>query len=252
MQRHHLRTLAALYAHPLQHGVRVSKVEALLRALGAEVSELDGRRLKIVMPGGQETWIRLGCGIQSPDLDSEAMLRVRHLLQEAGVTAEHPEPEAASPRGDQSHRLVLHLDHHHTDVLQLEGDGVEHAVLKPHGGWAGHESLTHRHDRDEAGQRAPIDTEYLAQIVAAMAAADGVLLLGHGSGESDMRLVLLDYLQQHRPDLLDRIVGIDSLSMAHPSEAQILANAREHFGNFAHRRPVLAPGQEYKPLGPLA
>jgi hypothetical protein len=85
-----------------------------------------------------------------------------------------------------------------------------------------------------------------------MAAADGVLLLGHGSGESDMRLVLLDYLQQHRPDLLDRIVGIDSLSMAHPSEAQILANAREHFGNFAHRRPVLAPGQEYKPLGPLA
>jgi hypothetical protein len=79
-----------------------------------------------------------------------------------------------------------------------------------------------------------------------------VLLLGHGSGESDMRLVLLDYLQQHRPDLLDRIVGIDSLSMAHPSEAQILANAREHFGNFAPRRPVLAPGQEYKPLGPLA
>ena len=143
MQRHHLRTLAALYAHPLQHGVRVSKVEALLRALGAEVSELDGRRLKIVMPGGQETWIRLGCGIQSPDLDSEAMLRVRHLLQEAGVTGEHPE-------------------------------------------------------------------------------------------------------------LLDRIVGIDSLSMAHPSEAQILANAREHFGNFAPRRPVLAPGQEYKPLGPLA
>jgi hypothetical protein len=52
--------------------------------------------------------------------------------------------------------------------------------------------------------------------------------------------------------MLDRIVGIDSLSMAHPSEAQILANAREHFGNYAHRRPVLAPGQEYKPLGTLA
>lgn len=33
--------------------MRVSKVEALLRALGAEVSELDSRRLKIVMPGGR-------------------------------------------------------------------------------------------------------------------------------------------------------------------------------------------------------
>jgi hypothetical protein len=40
--------------------------------------------------------------------------------------------------------------------------------------------------------------------------------------------------------------------MAHPSKAQILANAREHFGNYAHRRPVLAPGQEYKPMGTLA
>ena len=97
MQRHHLRTLAALYAHPLQHGVRVSKVEALLRALGAEVSELDGRRLKIVMPGGQETWIRLGCGIQSPDLDSEAMLRVRHLLQEAGLQPSIPSPMQLPP-----------------------------------------------------------------------------------------------------------------------------------------------------------
>jgi len=103
----------------------VSKVEALLRALGAEVSELDSRRLKIVMPGGQETWIRLGCGIESPDLDTEA--------------------EDASPRGDQSHRLELHLDHHRTDVLQREGD--------------------------QAGQRAPIDSDDLAQIVAAMAAA---------------------------------------------------------------------------------
>jgi hypothetical protein len=59
-------------------------------------------------------------------------------------------------------------------------------------------------------------------------------------------------LQQHRSDLLDCIVGIDSLSMAHPSEAQILANAREDFGNHPCRRPVLAPGQEFKPLGPLA
>ena len=41
MRKHHLRTLEALFAHPLQHGVRVSQVEALFRSLGAEVSERD-------------------------------------------------------------------------------------------------------------------------------------------------------------------------------------------------------------------
>lgn len=35
LKRHHLRTLQAIFAHPLQHGVRISKVEALLRSLGA-------------------------------------------------------------------------------------------------------------------------------------------------------------------------------------------------------------------------
>lgn len=244
MKRHHLRTLQALYAHPLQHGVRVSKVEALFRALGAEVTERENRRLKILMPSGQETWIRVGCGLGAPDLDSEAVMRVRHFLQESGITPDHPEADAASPRGDQGHRLVLHLDHHRTDVFRLEGEEVEHAVLRPHGVWGSGEHLTHRHDRDVAGQRAPRDAAYLASIAEAMTAADVVLLLGHGSGESDLRQVLLHYLAHHRRDLLERIVGVVTLDDAGLSEQAIVAIAREHFGNLPHRRPLVVPGQE--------
>jgi len=84
----------------------------------------------------------------------------------------------------------------------------------------------------------------LARITAAMAEADAVLLLGHGSGESDMRSVLLDYLQTHRRDLLEKIVGIETLDDAGMSEAALLAVAREHFGNLPHRRPLMVPGQE--------
>lgn len=244
MRKHHLRTLQALFAHPLQHGVRSSQVEALFRALGAEVSEGENRRLHIRMPNGGETWIRVGCGVRNPDLDSEAMMRVRRFLEEAGVSPDHPEADAASPRGDQSHRLVLHLNHHQTDVYRLEGDDVEHAVLRPHGVWGTGQNLTHRHDRDVAGQRAPIDADYLASITAAMADADAVLLLGHGTGESDMRQVLLHHLQSHRRDLLAHIVGIETLDDGGMSEAQLLAIAREHFGNLPHRRPLVEPGQE--------
>lgn len=244
MRKHHLRTLQALFAHPLQHGVRSSQVEALFRALGAEVHEGENRRLHIRMPNGAETWIRVGCGVRNPDLDAEAMMRARRFLEEAGVSPEHPVADAVSPRGDQSHRLVLHLNHHHTDVFRLEGDDVEHAVLRPHGFWGSDQNLTHRHDRDVAGQRAPIDADYLARITTAMADADAVLLLGHGTGESDMRQVLLHHLQTHRRDLLAHIVGIETLDDGGMSDAQLLAIAREHFGNLPHRRPLVEPGQE--------
>ena len=244
MKRHHLRTLQALYAHPLQHGVRGSQVEALCRALGAEVTELGDRRLRLRLPGGQETWIQASCGVRQPDLDAEALMRVRHLLQEAGVTPDHPEADAASPRGDQSRRLVLHLDHHATDVFRLEGEDAEHAVLRPHGVWGSDQNLTNRHDRDATGQRAPRDTDYLARITAAMADADAILLLGHGTGESDMRQVLLHYLESHRRDLLEKVVGVETLDDAGLSPAALLAIAREHFGNLPHRRPLVIPGQE--------
>lgn len=244
MKRHHLKTLQALFAHPLQHGVRSSRVEALFRSLGADVTPLDGRRLRIQMPSGAETWIHSGCGLRQPDLDGEAVMRVRHFLQEVGVSPDHPEADALSPRGDQSHRLVLVLTHHATDVFALEGDAVEHAVLRPHGlVWGSGQRLTHRHDRDIAGQRAPLDNAYLASIVEAMRSADAVLLVGHGTGESDMRQVLLTYLHNHHRDLLDRVVGVVTLSESHPSEEALVALAREHFGNLPHRRPVLVPGQ---------
>lgn len=244
MKRHHLKTLQALFAHPLQHGVRASRVEALFRALGADVSEIDGRRLQLRMPNGGETWLRVGCGVKQPDLDADAIMRVRHFLQEHGVTPDHPEPQPDSPRGDQSHRLVLHLNHTHTEVFRLEGDAVEETVLRPHGLWGSGENLTHRHDRDVAGQRAPLDSDYLARITEAMVDADAILLLGHGTGQSDMRQVLLHYLESHHRDLIDKIVGVVTIDDGGLSEAQLLAIALEHFGNLPHRRPLVAPGQE--------
>lgn len=243
MKRQHQRTLEALFAHPLVHGLRASKVEALFHALGADVTLLNGRRLQIRLPGGQETWLQVGEGVHHPDLDPDAVLRVRHLLEEAGVTPAHPEAELDGARGDQSRRLVIHLDHHRTDVYRLDGDAVEHAELQPHGVWGSGENLSHRHDRDIAGQKAPRDYDYLTRIMEAMEEADAVLLLGHGTGESDMRQLLLAHVRRHRPDLLERLVGVETLASADPSEGQLLALAREHFGNLPHRRPLVIPGQ---------
>jgi len=249
VNRHHQRTLEALFAHPLQHGIRSSRVEALLRCLGAEVSELPDHRLRLRLPAGQETWIPSGPTPHQRELDAEAVMRLRQFLRQAGITPEQPHAEGPSPRGDQSLRLVLVLSHRHTDVFRLDGEAVEHAVLRPHGLWGGDQNLSHRHERDLAGQRAPLDHDYLARISAAMATADAVLLLGHGRGSSDMRQLLLHHLETHRRDLIDRIVAIETVDDSALSEAGLLALARLHFGNLPHRQPLATPGQERRADG---
>jgi hypothetical protein len=244
MDRQQLRTLQSLFAHPLAHGVKGSEAEALCRALGAEVERIDDHRLRIRMPAGQESWIRLGSGFHHLDLDAEAVKRLRHLLEEAGVSPDHPLADANTTRGDISRRLVLVLEHAASRAFLLEGDTVEEARLRPHGLWGSGENLSHRHDRDIAGQRAPLDNDYLRRLTAAIAAADAVLLLGHGHGESNLCSALLQHLEKHRPDLVPRISGCLRLDTGAMGERGVLAVARRHFGNLPHRRPVLVPGQQ--------
>jgi len=71
-----------------------------------------------------------------------------------------------------------------------------------------------------------------------------VLLLGHGHGQADVRQLLVTHLRRHHPQLLQRIVGVVTVDDSAMSEAELLALAREHFGNQPHRRPLAAPGQE--------
>lgn len=74
-----------------------------------------------------------------------------------------------------------------------------------------------------------------------------MLLLGHGHGESDMRNLLLRHLRHRHPALLQRIVASAGVDASACSEDQLLALAREHFGNLPYRRDLAAPGQERRP-----
>lgn len=244
LSRHHQRTLETIWVHPITRNLRLTEVEALLEALGAELQR-QGPRLEVRFPDGPVSWILSGSGsLHQGDLDPEAITRLRHLLQAAGVTPGHPQSVPEGPRGDRALRLVLVLDHHQARLFRLEGEAVDHAVLRPHGLWATGERLSHRHDRDIAGQRAPLDYAYLEEIAAAIVGADAVLLLGHGHGESDMRSVLLHHLQTRHPALVERIVASETVDDPALSEAQLLALARARFGNLPHRHILVAPGQE--------
>lgn len=246
MAHHHQRTLEALFAHPLRRNLPLQDVEALLRKLGATTQRLDDHRLHCRWSGGDGLVLHSAAGQHHHHLDVEGVLQLRQFLLQACITPGHPLAGAdqgptapsAAPR-----RLVLQLSHHGARLWWLEGDEITTAQLRPHGLWNSNQRLSHRHDRDLAGQRAPLDFAFLQRLSEAVLQADQVLLLGHGHGQSDMRQLLRDHLHRHHPEALERLDTLP-LDDAACSEAELLALARAHFGTPARRHRLRGPGLE--------
>ena len=235
MNSSNLRTLQAIFAHPLQHGIRTHDVEALFSSLGATVHPLEHHRLKISWPSGEFVWIALGNHASRTELDGDAVMAVRRFLENAGHTPYELDVPISTELPDHGRYLVLHLSHHSTEAFHFTGLGTEHSTLKPFGLWSTHQSLHNRRERDLSGQTAPLDFDYLHLLVQAIQDSDAVLLLGHGHGESDMRQVLLKYLASHHPGLLDRILDKSTLDAHTVSQAELLVIAADHLGHHPAR-----------------
>ena len=234
MKQQHARTLQALFSHPLHHGLRMADVEALLQHLGGSVEHLSDHRLRLQLGNGDALVLHAAPGLHHADVDEEGVLRLRRFLQQAGVSPEHPEADSRSVRGDQSKRLVIHLDHRGAKLWWFEGDTVRETSLEPHGLWGSHQHLSHRHDRDMAGQRAPLDFDFLNHLSQAVMAADRVLLLGHGHGQSDVRQLLCEHVERHHPGATKHVEKKD-VNDTGCSDAELIALAHEHFGNLPQR-----------------
>lgn len=230
MKQQHAQTLQALFRHPLQHGLRIADVEALLLHLGASVEHLSNHRLKLELSDGHSMVLHAASGLHHAYVDEEGVLRLRRFLQQTGITPQHPTADPRSTRGDQSKRLAIHLNHRGARLWWLEGDKVEPTTLEPHDLWRSHQRLSHRHERDVAGQRAPIDFNYLNRLSTAVLKADRVLLLGHGHGGSDLREALRKHLEQHHPEALQRL-EIEQIDDTAYTDAELLTFAKAHFGN---------------------
>ena len=235
MNASNLRTLHAIFAHPLQHGIRIHDVEALFSSLGATVDPLEHHRFKISWSTGEFVWIALGKHSSRTELDGDAVMSVRHFLENAGHTPQVPDAPITAIAGDQGNYLVLHLSHHSTEAFSFKGLGTEHFTLKPYGLWSSHQSLHNRRERDLSGQTAPFDFDYLHLLVQAIQDSDAVLLLGHGHGQSDMRQVLLKCLANHHPGLLDRILDKTTVDAHTVTQAELLAIAADHLGHHPSR-----------------
>ena len=81
----HRKTLQAIFADPVRSNVRWSEIEKLLQALGAQLSEGRGSRVRIALAGARAVFHRPHPG---PDTDKGALRSVRRFLTQAGIAPE--------------------------------------------------------------------------------------------------------------------------------------------------------------------
>jgi hypothetical protein len=86
--RKHRKTLEAIFENPVRANVAWSDVETLLEALGAELSEGSGSRVRVALNGVRAVFHRPH---PQKETDKGALVSVRRFLAEAGVTPEESE-----------------------------------------------------------------------------------------------------------------------------------------------------------------
>jgi hypothetical protein len=83
LSRKHTAVLRAVFADPVQANIAWRDIEALFVALGAEVSEGSGSRVRVALGGARAVFHRPH---PEKETDRGAVRSVRRFLNEAGVS----------------------------------------------------------------------------------------------------------------------------------------------------------------------
>ena len=82
LKKKHQATLAAIFAKPVQSGIVWKDIEALLKVLGAELSEGRGSRVRIALRRQRAVFHRPH---PHKETDKGAVASMKRFLEEAGV-----------------------------------------------------------------------------------------------------------------------------------------------------------------------
>ena len=88
MGKKHRKTLEAIFENPVKSNVVWSDIEKMLEALGAELSQGNGSRVRIALRGVRAVFHRPH---PQKETDKGALMSMRRFLTEAGVTPEGEE-----------------------------------------------------------------------------------------------------------------------------------------------------------------
>jgi hypothetical protein len=162
------------------------------------------------------------------DLTGSEVVDLRHFLQRAGWAPEEPSQAAARPDPSPPTLMVV-VDHHGAKIYRIvpaSGDEStrEIAPYDPHH-FLHH--LTHKDQSRQQGQRAPEDPGFYKQIGDALAAGGKIVVVGHGTGNSNAAQHLTEYLRTHHRETYQRIVREIDADLSAVTTPELLALAEQ-------------------------
>jgi len=233
LDHHHRRTAAAILSHPVSHNIEWREVVSLLEAIG-EVRDEHNGKFKVAVGGETETLHRPN----GKDVSEQMVVDLRRMLGAAGITAEglrerqdlSAQPAAPEPSG----HAILVINYHGADIYPTDAtNGAPKRIVPqdPHGKLR---TMHHKADNPE-GWYGRIEKSWYAELAKALRPAAEILIIGNGKGHSNGLLQFTQYLAQDDHELMKRIVGSIESDDEDLTEAQILALAREFYGEAAPR-----------------
>lgn len=221
----HDRTiLGRIFHHPTSNNLEWREVVAFVRRIGS-VEEKRDDRWGFTLAGRTATFLRP----RDKDMDPREVERLRHLMQDAGLSPYSTELLEVSPTPADSDALIV-VDHHDARIYRLDPEiesGETESTLRPYDpkGYIHH--LSHKEDGNYRGQRAPADLGYYDRIAAAVANAPRVAIVGHSIGKASAMAVLSERLHERHPETEIRVVATATVDLSATTDGQLLALGRE-------------------------
>jgi hypothetical protein len=219
----------------LRGSLQLADVEALLRAHGALVRSVDNHHWQISRGDRSGLWMLGDAPLQARSgLDPDALTRLQLVLRQTGLLREGGGTAILSPPMGAA---ILWIGQEATRIYWINDQGLADASTISLGHWL-HGEITLR--------RAQRTVPYVRRIVAMLERIERALLVGQrpsfdpafdphagapeegdeGNDASMLRLTHL--LEQERPDLRERVVGVLSLETDQLDDAMLFAIARDY------------------------
>jgi stalled ribosome rescue protein Dom34 len=127
-------------------------------------------------------------------------------------------PTGRTTMSNYIHALVW-IDHREAKVFHFDAENSQEVIVRNS---HAHQNLHHKANSGDSGH-VPVDKEYLRRVVAEVAAAGAILIVGPGSAKTELRT----YALRDRPDVASKISAVETLD--HPTDRQLLAFGRKFF-----------------------
>jgi len=212
------RTLDAIFRHPLSHNLSWREVVNLFATIGSVEEKHNG---EFVFQAGDEA-----LAMKKPhtkDLTGPDVMDLRHFLTRAGWSPGTSAPlnaDAATPPPS----LIIVIDHAGAKVYKIDRsfDGSATAYDPKH--LLHH--LEHKMRGEDRDETYPEDEQFFEQVADAVSAGGGIVVIGHGKGQSNEADHLSAYLQSHHKQTYARIVREIVADLPHLTTPELLELGR--------------------------